>query len=639
MKSINYGFCILLLIAACSPKTGEILTTSASEIGINDTPIEASLDLIKLVNDRVLVTIDPGSIEGDSILFRLPRVVQGTYEVSNFGSFVEEFTAFNYEGVEIDVVQVDENSWLIDNTTGFDSLEYYVNDTFDIETSSTPTPFSPSGTNIEPDIFVLNLHGFIGYFEGKEDLDYNINVKSDASLSGSSAIPMVDQVFSADSTIRTDIYFANRYFDVTDNPMMYGNLEIEDFMVEDIQIVLSVYSPTMAHSAADIKETVVEMMRAQKEYLGDLNSTTRYDIFLHLSTSGPNQAQGYGALEHHTSTVVVLPEWLDKAQLDEAMIDVVSHEFFHIVTPLSVHSEDVHYFDYNSPSFSKHLWMYEGITEYFASHFQVYEDLQSRHDFFQKLEDKISYSLTLDDAMSFTEMSENVLEEPYASNYLNVYMKGALIGMCLDIIMREESNGERSMLSLMKELSAKYGTDQPFMDDNIIGEITSMTYPSIGEFLQTHVVGSVPINYDFYFEKVGLTAEDVEEPSSFFFHETELQNAQTPFIDADPGTGEVFFADGELNSTLTELGVQNGDIIKEVNGIEVTLQTVNSSGLIPMSFEWSPTTEISMVLNRNGEEIEVNGVVGEPTMVQTKLRQIINATPEQVQLLNYWLEK
>lgn len=95
------------------------------------------------------------------------------------------------------------------------------------------------------------------------------------------------------------------------------------------------------------------------------------------------------------------------------------------------------------------------ITEYFASHFQVYEDLQSRHDFFQKLEDKISYSLTLDDAMSFTEMSENVLEEPYASNYLNVYMKGALIGMCLDIIMREESNGERSMLSFDERVICK----------------------------------------------------------------------------------------------------------------------------------------------------------------------------------------
>ena len=39
---------------------------------------------------------------------------------------------------------------------------------------------------------------------------------------------------------------------------------------------------------------------------------------------------------------------------------------------------------------------------------------------------KINTSKNLDDAMSFTIMSENVLEEPYASNYYNVYMKGAL---------------------------------------------------------------------------------------------------------------------------------------------------------------------------------------------------------------------
>ena len=36
-------------------------------------------------------------------------------------------------------------------------------------------------------------------------------------------------------------------------------------------------------------------------------------------------------------------------------------------------------------------------------------------------------------------------------NYINVYSKGALIGMCIDLIMREESNGNRGILSLMKE--------------------------------------------------------------------------------------------------------------------------------------------------------------------------------------------
>jgi predicted metalloprotease with PDZ domain len=47
------------------------------------------------------------------------------------------------------------------------------------------------------------------------------------------------------------------------------------------------------------------------------------------------------------------------------MKDVVSHEFFHIVTPLTIHSKEIHYFDYNSPKMSN-LWMYEGVTEYFA---------------------------------------------------------------------------------------------------------------------------------------------------------------------------------------------------------------------------------------------------------------------------------
>ena len=84
-------------------------------------------------------------------------------------------------------------------------------------------------------------------------------------------------------------------------------------------------------------------------------------------------------------------------------------------------------------------------------------------------------------------------------NTYNVYHKGALIGMCIDILMREESNGNRGILSLMKELSAKYGKNKPFVDDNLIAEITAMTYPSVGEFLKTHVEGDVPINYNEFF--------------------------------------------------------------------------------------------------------------------------------------------
>jgi predicted metalloprotease with PDZ domain len=77
------------------------------------------------------------------------------------------------------------------------------------------------------------------------------------------------------------------------------------------------------------------------------------------------------SLEHPTATTVVLPELMPKEELVKSMMDVVSHEFFHIVTPLSIHSKEIQYFDYNNPKMSAHLWMYEGVTEYFANLFQI----------------------------------------------------------------------------------------------------------------------------------------------------------------------------------------------------------------------------------------------------------------------------
>ncbi|MEO1021896.1 MAG: peptidase M61, partial [Bacteroidota bacterium] len=528
-------------------------------------------------------------------------------------------------------LQEDENTWVIPNAAVLDKIVYYVNDTYDIERTETPTPFSPAGTNIETTNFVLNLHGFIGYFEGYYDAAYELALTAPAEMKKTAALPLSRSEYAPDSSSVTDYYRADRYFDVTDNPMFYGDLDVEEFQVGEITIVLSVYSPNGIHSAERIKGTIFDMMQAQKSYLGDMNSTERYDIYLYLAPQGQTAPTGFGALEHHTSTVVVLPEGMPEPQLNQTMIDVVSHEFFHIVTPLSVHSEDVHYFDYHAPTFSKHLWMYEGLTEYFASHFQVYEDLQPVEEFYAKINDKISTSLSLDDAMSFTEMSEQVLDEPYASNYYNVYMKGALIGMCMDILLREQSNGARSMLSVMKELSAKYGQEQPFEDDAIIAELTQMTYPEIGDFLQTHVIGTTPISYNEFFEKVGLELGEEEVSTSFFF------DGEVPFIDGNPSDGSLFFRNVEMNSSIKNLGVQPGDIFKKLNGTEVSLATVQQ--FLPLSFQWVEDTDITITVERDGEELEFSGQVGTPVLVKPKLMEKEDATEEQVQLRTYWLEK
>ncbi len=614
---------------------GALLVSCGTKNTINDLavtlPIDASIDLMQIKNDKVPVIINPGRITSDTIKYYMPKVVQGTYAVSDFGKFVDDFKAIDYEGNVLKVEKIDENTWVIPNAQKLDKINYLVNDTFDIEGSDLGTPFSPSGTNIEPENFVLNLHGFIGYFDLLKNNQYRLEVAAPSSMKRTSALQKTSSENRKDGAITIDKYAANRYFEITDNPMMYGNLDVEEFMVGDIKIVLSVFSPNKVHTATKIKETVFKMMKGQKAYMGDIDSTPRYDIYLYLASGEQNSPTGYGALEHHTSTVVVLPEQMPDEALASSMIDVVSHEFFHIVTPLSVHSEDVHYFDYNEPTFSKHLWMYEGVTEYFATLFQVNQEIVEERAFYDKIMDKIRGAASYDDTMSFTEMSENILEQPYASNYINVYEKGALIGMCIDILMREESNGSRGILSLMKELSLKYGKNKPFEDDRLIEELTEMTYPSVGDFLKTHVEGKTPISYEKFFEKVGLSVSSEKVGTNY------IHNSGAMIVAGDQEKGTIFFNELVLNNSFwADNGVKPNDDIVAINGEKLTIQ--NANNVLGATFQWQEGDDLEIKLNRAGEEIVIKTKVAK-SFTQAKVLMVNKkATQKQTELRNAWLK-
>lgn len=625
MKS--YLLAILMsgfLFLSCGPskKVGSDLATNNQ--------IMSQIDLSAIENDKVPVLINPGRFVQDTVFYRMPKVIPGTYAVSDFGNFIENFEAYDYEGNLVEYKKLDNNSWAIYGAKSLDRISYLVNDTFDVEGGDIPTPFSPTGTNIHPDNYVLNLPGFIGYFDGFQENAYQLEVIAPETMDKTSSLTKISEQLGENGNVST-IYNADRYFEVIDNPMMYGHLDIEEFEVGGIKVLLSVYSPNKLHSAKSLKEAMYKMMKAQKTYLGEINSTSRYDIYVYLADKSEGAPRGFGALEHHTSTVVVMPESMPAASLEKGMIDVVSHEFFHILSPLTVHSEDVHYFDYNDPTFSKHLWMYEGLTEYFANLFQVNQGLIGEDEFYSKMMNKISTASRLDDTMSFTVMSENILDQPYKANYYNVYQKGALIGMCLDIILREESKGERGILSVMKELSEKYGVDQPFEDDRIIDEITAMTYPAVGQFFKDHVIGTNPIDYEQYFERAGLSLQQAEVETNY------IQNAGAMIVKGDHAAKSVVF--NELvtkNSFWNENGALPNDKIKAIDGVEVTMGNANT--IFGEVYGWEPGRDVQIVLERDGNELVIEKTLT-PTYTTGKLlKRNADMTTEQKNLLESWLK-
>jgi len=206
-----------------------------------------------------------------------------------------------------------------------------------------------------------------------------------------------------------------------------------------------------------------------------------------------------------------------------------------------------------------------------------------------------------------------------------------LIGMCIDILMREASNGNRGILSLMKELSNKYGKSKPFDDDNLIEEITKMTYPSVGEFLQTHVVGTTPIDYNDFFKKVGLGINKGKVKTNY------IQNNGELIFAGDPITRTIRFTDAvKENSFWAENGVEIGDALKEVNGTPFTMEKANE--ILQQMYMWAPGTEVEVKLDRNGEEVVIKKALTETYTSGEAISENADATDAQKELRKAWLK-
>ena len=131
--------------------TGMLLLACGSAKNIvtaDKAPIIASIDLVNVNDDRVLVSIDPALFTEDAISFYIPKIVPGTYSQDNYGKYIDDLKALDYNGQLLAVIRKDDDSWFIENGKKLDRITYYVNDTFDTESEVDNPVFSPAGTNI-----------------------------------------------------------------------------------------------------------------------------------------------------------------------------------------------------------------------------------------------------------------------------------------------------------------------------------------------------------------------------------------------------------------------------------------------------------------------------------------------------------
>ncbi len=578
-----------------------------------DPRITFDVDISNPVDDLFHVSVSVKNLRSENNIYNFAATAPGTYDNLDFGRFVKSFKAFDKTGNEIPVEQMSTNKWKISEPERLSLLQYDIEDSFDAAiTENRVAPMSGSG--IDSNYAAFNTFGILGYFQGLQSAPVRMKIHHRGDWSLGTALDT-----------DTDGYYVAETFDrLADSPVLTGRLSVAHTKVKDIDVDVYVFAVDTALSAQRVLMLADDVLQSAGAFIG--YSPVPYYKFLFVLLDGPTfQRYGLtsaGALEHSYSSLYVLP--MSPAGLTQ-LRSTMAHEFMHILTPLNLHSEIIHSFNFAVPTPSEHLWLYEGVTEWVSDIMQLRSGLMSTKEFLSQMSSKLSVNDNFDANMSLTEMAQKVYTPEGGRQFGNIYNRGAAAAALLDIRLLELSGGKRGLREVFLSLLQRYGNTRPFPERDFFDILVKATYPEIRQFIDDYIRGSKPLPASDYMAKIGFRYV-----------------AQKPSVDTDPVIGVGLRLDENRNIVVDNVadeakafGIQDGDIFVKLFDTELNAQ--NGQRIFAKISEMKVGDPYELVVRRGDQNISISGKLI-PRMLRHVFEESDSITEKQKFLREQWMK-
>jgi len=317
--------------------------------------------------------------------------------------------------------------------------------------------------------------------------------------------------------------FRAQNFDILyDSPVEVSNFKTLAFDVKGVphRIVIDGegnYDPeTLRIGVQKIVETEVELMGGEIPY-------SNYTFILHLRSSGG------GGLEHLNSTALGYPRFgFRSASSDDVnsagpnaaplrsyrgFFSLVAHEFFHLWNVKRIRPDALGPFDYTKENYTKLLWVAEGITDYYARLVLRRAGVVSDKEFlteqaraFQQLQNTPGRLAMSAEEASFDSWIKYYRQDENSINsQVDYYGKGAILGLLLDLEIRKQSKGEKSLDDVMRYLYTDfYKKDRNYTPKDFQQVCEMMAGSSLEQFFASYVRGREELDYNSALAAAGL---------------------------------------------------------------------------------------------------------------------------------------
>lgn len=448
------------------------------------------------------ISLDHPELHVFSVEMQIPQVAGGVtvqlpawnalYQIRDFSSHLRQPSALAGDK-PAPIEKLDKQTWRI---TGNGSINLRYSAYWD-----EPGPFA---SQLNSEHAFVNLAMILFYVPERRGEDTRVTFRDiPVNWRVSTALPAGD---AEDGRNHFVFFQAQNYDSVVDSPVEAGNFD---------EFELPGFAPrirVIIHGDNWKRARVIEILRRICRYELDLMQDSPFESFTFFLHVGKAAAGAGGGMEHAYSTAISVPS-------DDSLAGVAAHEFFHLWNVKRIRPASLEPVDYTKEQWTRALWFAEGFTSTYGSYTLVRSGLWTKEQFYADLGEQIT-ELESRPANRWKSAEESSLDawlEKYAlyntpDESVSYYTKGQILGMLLDILIRDRTDNAASLDDVFRMLNREFAKLGKTYHDGWDVRLTveKVAGASFEEFFRRYVAAAEPLPYR---EILALGGLDLQQKS------------------------------------------------------------------------------------------------------------------------------
>lgn len=424
----------------------------------------------------------------------MPAWTPGSYKIRDFARNVQELAAADARGRALAVSKVDKSTYRLRRTgAGPVTVRYRVY----------AHELTVRTSHVDETHAYLNGSSVFFYVRGHMDTPVTVRLRTPRGWRVATAL---EPAPGGRAGAGAGVFAAPDYDTLVDCPIEAGTFVAHEFAVRGRRHRLVLHG-TGNFDAPAIVADLKRIVTAEARLFGGL-PYRHYTFLLHLDPDGG------GGLEHRNSCSLQYPRFQFRPREKyERFLALCAHEFFHLWNVKRIRPAVLGPFDYQSESYTRTLWVMEGITSYYDKLILRRAGIIDADNYLRKAAECVKKVLetpgrqvqALEDSSFDAWIRLYQPHEHTPNSTVSYYEKGQVVGMLLDLKIRAVTAGRRSLDDVMRFLWQEYGRpDRGFPEDAMEAVVARVAGSDLSGFFAGLVRGVADPDWDDYLRPFGL---------------------------------------------------------------------------------------------------------------------------------------